>query len=331
MMRKDIRIAVDAMGGDHAPEEIIKGCIEAVKEYEAKILLVGDPEVIQKQLAMHTYKEGYIEVVEAKEVITNDESPVAAIRQKKDSSMVVGLKLVKEKKADAFISAGSTGALLAGGTFIVGRIPGVERPALAPLIPNQKGFSLLIDCGANVDAKPSYLAQFAKMGSIYMENVIGVSKPRVGLINIGEEKEKGNALTKEAYDLIAETNVNFVGNVEAREVPHGKADVLVCDAFIGNVLLKYTEGFALSLFGIIKEELLKTTISKLGAVFAKSAFKRIKQRFDYTEYGGAPLLGLQGVVVKAHGSSNAKAIKSAVKQCIQFVGQEIVQKIESNI
>jgi len=324
-------IAVDAMGGDHAPHEIVKGCVETANLHDIKIILVGNENQIANELSQYSYEQSKISIIHASEVITMEDSPVTAIRKKKDSSMVVGLNLLKQKEADAFISAGSTGALLAGGTFLVGRIKGVERPALAPLIPNKRGFSLLIDCGANMDSKPSYLAQFAQMGSIYMENIIGISSPKVGLVNVGAEKEKGNQLTKEAYSLLEALDLNFIGNIEARDIPYGKADVIVCDAFVGNIILKYTEGFGLSLFDIIKEELMRSTFSKIGALMSKSAFKRVKHRFDYNEYGGAPMLGLQGLVVKAHGSSNAKAIGSAIRQAIKFKQQKIVEQIEQKI
>lgn len=328
-MKKQVTIAVDGMGGDNAPGEIVRGCVQAVKEFPIQILLVGQPTLLQQELSKHEFDHTRLSVIPAEEVITAEESPVVAIRSKKKSSMVVGLQLVKEKKADGFISAGNTGALLAGGTFIVGRMPKVERPALAPLIPHKKGFSLLIDCGANMDAKPSYLAQFAHMGSVYMEQVLNLSNPKVGLINVGAEKEKGNELTKATYELLAQAPIRFIGNVEAREISSGVADVLVCDAFIGNILLKYTEGFGESLFDILKEELTKSVTSKLAAFFLKPSFKRVKDRFDYTEYGGAPLLGLQGLVVKAHGSSNGKAIYSAIKQSIHFVEKEVVEKTQN--
>ncbi len=330
-MNKKIIIAVDGMGGDYAPTEIVKGCVQALQDFPLKLLIVGHPEVLKKELSKYTFNEEQLKVIPAYETITNEDSPVAAIRSKKNSSMVIGLRLLKEKKVDAFISAGNTGALLAGGTFLVGRIPKVQRPALAPLIPHKNGFSLLIDCGANVDAKPSYLAQFAYMGSIYMENILNIPNPKIGLVNIGVEKEKGNEVTKAAYQLLEDSPLNFIGNVEARDISYGVADVIVCDAFIGNIILKYTEGFGQSLFDILKEELLKTPLSKIGAFMLKSSFKNIKKRFDYTEYGGAPLLGLQGLVVKAHGSSNHKAIYSAIKQCIRFTEQDIVSKIQNSI
>ncbi len=328
-MQDMITVAVDAMGGDNAPVEVVKGTIDAIADNRnIKIYLVGHNISINDELSKYTYNKEQIEVVDAKEIIDPCESPVMAIRRKKESSIVKGLQLVKEKKANAFVSAGSTGAILAGGTFIVGRIKGIERPALAPFIPHKNGVSLLIDCGANVDSKASYLVQFAKMGSIYYENVLGVKNPRVALINIGEEESKGNNLVKEAYALLKQEDINFVGNIEAREISSGKADVLVCDAFIGNIILKYTEGFGLTLLGMLKDAFLQDTRSKLGALLLKPALKKFKKKLDYTEYGGAPLLGLEGLVVKTHGSSDAKAIKNTIIQCKTFAEQNINHKIK---
>lgn len=328
-MQEMITIAVDAMGGDNAPNEIIKGCIQSINEdSNIKICLVGNNIIINEQLTKYTYNKEQVEVVDAKEIIETCESPVMAIRRKKDSSLVKGLKLVKEKKADAFVSAGSTGAILAGGTFIVGRVKGVERPALAPLIPNKKGVSLLIDCGANVDSKPSYLVQYAKMGSIYYENVLGVKNPKVALINIGEEESKGNNLVKETYALLKNEDINFIGNIEARDIPEGKADILVCDAFVGNIILKYTEGFGLTMFSMLKQALMQDVRSKIGTLLLKPALKKFKKSLDYAEYGGVPLLGLEGLVVKTHGSADAKAIKNTIIQCKKYSNQKINEKIK---
>ncbi|TCK98314.1 phosphate:acyl-[acyl carrier protein] acyltransferase [Natranaerovirga hydrolytica] len=325
-------IALDAMGGDNAPQAMVKGALDALDHSkDIKIFLVGKKELINKELEQYTYDKTRLEIVHANEVIDTDESPVMAIRKKKDSSLVQGLQLVKDKKVEAFVSSGNTGAVLAGGTFIVGRIKGIDRPALAPLIPTKKGVSLLIDCGANVDAKPSYLVQFAKMGSIYMENVLGIEQPKIGLINIGEEETKGNTLTKETYPLLKEEPIHFVGNVEAREIPSGKADVLVCDAFVGNILLKYTEGLGLTLFGFVKEAIMTNMKSKIGGVLLKKPLKAMAKRFDYTEYGGAPLLGLEGLVVKAHGSADAKVIKNTILQCKKFSNMKINEKIKEKI
>ena len=332
-MQDMIRIAVDAMGGDNAPDEIIKGSMEAVALREdIQVLLVGKEELIREKLKGYSYREQQVEVVNATEVIETAEPPVAAIRTKKDSSIVVGLKLVKEEKADAFVSAGSSGAVLAGGQLLVGRIKGVERPPLAPLIPTEKGVSLLIDCGANVDARPSHLVQFAKMGSIYMEHVMGVKNPRVAIVNIGAEEEKGNALVKETYPLLKECEgINFVGNIEAREIPHGQADVIVCEAFVGNVILKLYEGVGAVLVSKIKAGMMSTLRSKIGALLVKPALKETLKSFDATEYGGAPLLGLRGLVVKTHGSSKAKEVKNSIIQCVTFKEQRINDKIKENI
>lgn len=331
-MNDMLHIAIDAMGGDNAPNAIVEGTIQALEaNKDIKILLVGDKEKINSVLATKKYDKERVEIIHASEMIDIHDAPVMAIRSKKDSSMVKGLNLVKAKQADAFISAGSTGALLAGGTFIVGRINGIERPALAPIIPTKKGVSLLIDCGANVDAKPSYLLQFAKMGSIYMENIIGTKDPKVALINIGEEEEKGNALVKEVYPLLSKQSFNFIGNIEARDIPKGVADVLVCDAFVGNVLLKYTEGFASTFLEIIKEAMVSNMLNKLCALILKPSLKKALKEFDYNKYGGAPLLGLNGLVIKSHGSADANVIKNTILQCVKFSQEKINEKIKQNI
>lgn len=328
----DIVIAVDAMGGDNAPMEIVKGAVEAAKEIDYKIALVGRENDINTELAKYSYDKNKISVVNAAEVIETCEVPTVAIRKKKDSSMVVGLNMVKKGEAAAFVSAGNTGALLTGATVIIGRIPGVERPALGTMIPTEKGMSLLIDAGANVDAKPNYLVQFAKMGSVYVENIFGVPNPKVGLINIGVESEKGNALVKETYGLLnEEAGINFTGNLEARDISLGEVDVMVADAFVGNVVLKLMEGFGKSILKIIKKELMSDLLSKLGAVMAVGAFKRIKKYFDYADVGGAPFLGLKALVVKAHGNSNARAVKGAIKQCVSFIEKDIVNKIAQKL
>ena len=332
-MQEMIKVALDAMGGDNAPDEIIKGAMEAVGLREdIKVFLVGKEELIREKLKAYSYREPQIEVVNATEVIETAEPPVAAIRKKKDSSIVVGMKLVKDGTADAFVSAGSSGAVLVGGQLLVGRIKGVERPPLAPLIPTEKGVSLLVDCGANVDARPSHLVQFAKMGSIYMEHVMGVKNPRVAIVNIGAEEEKGNALVKETFPLLkACTDINFIGSIEAREIPHGQADVIVCEAFVGNVILKLYEGVGAVLISKIKEGMMSSLRSKIGALLVKPALKQTVKSFDASEYGGAPLLGLNGLVVKTHGSSKAKEVKNSIIQCVTFKEQRINDKIRKNI
>ncbi len=328
-------VAVDAMGGDNAPVEIVKGCVEAVKEREdIKVLLVGLADVVQAELTKYTYPTDRIEVVPASQVIETAEPPVMAIRKKKDSSIVVALKLVKEGKVDGFVSAGSSGAVLVGGQVIVGKIKGVERAPLAPLIPTKKGVSLLIDCGANVDARSSHLVQFARMGSIYMEHVVGIPNPKVAIVNIGAEEEKGNALVKETYPLLKECkDINFIGSIEARDIPSGQADVIVCEAFVGNVILKLYEGLSSTLIGVIKTGLMSTLRSKIesGILPALPALKNTLKAFDASAYGGAPLLGLKGLVVKTHGSSKAKEIKNSIIQCVSFKEQDISGKIQANI
>ena len=326
-------VALDAMGGDNAPKEMIKGAVQALEKTDAvQVLLVGKEDVIRAELAQYTYDKARIEVVNATEVIETAEPPVNAIRRKKDSSIVVGMKLVKEGQADAFVSAGSSGAVLVGGQVIVGRIKGVERPPLAPLIPTEKGVSLLVDCGANVDARPSHLVQFAKMGSIYMEHVVGIKNPKVGIVNIGAEEEKGNALVKETFPLLkGEKNINFIGSVEAREIPHGQADVIVCEAFAGNIILKLFEGVGSVLISEIKKGMMGSLRSKIGALLVKPALKKTLKSFDSSEYGGAPLLGLNGLVVKTHGSSTAKEICNTIIQCVTFKEQKINEKIKESI
>ena len=326
-------IALDAMGGDNGPAEMIKGAMDAIaKEPFMKVFLVGREDVIQKELTNYQYNKEQIEVVNATEVIETAEPPVNAIRRKKDSSIVVGMKMVKEGKADAFVSAGSSGAILVGGQVLIGRIKGVERPPLAPLIPTEKGVTLLIDCGANVDARPSHLVQFAKMGSIYMEHVLGIQNPRVGIVNIGAEEEKGNALVKETFPLLKEEKgIHFIGSVEAREIPHGQADVVVCEAFAGNIILKLYEGVGAVLIQKVKEGMMTTLRSKIGALLIKPALKATLKTFDASEYGGAPLLGLNGLVVKTHGSAKAKEVSNTLTQCVTFKRQKINEKIKECI
>lgn len=332
-MQERVKVVVDAMGGDNAPAEIVKGAVEAVNERkDIKVFLTGKKPVVDAQLQNYTYDKDQIEVVDAQEVIETAEPPVVAIRKKKNSSIVVGLNMVKKKEADAFVSSGSTGAVLVGGQLIVGRIKGIERPPLAPLIPTKNGVALLVDCGANVDARPSHLVQFAKMGSIYMENVVGIKNPKVGIVNIGAEEEKGNALVKGTYPLLKECkDINFVGSIEARDIPSGACDVVVCEAFVGNVILKLYEGVGATLISKVKEGMMGSLRSKIGALLVKPALKATLKSFDASQYGGAPLLGLNGLVVKSHGSSKAVEIKNSIIQCVQFTRQGISEKIRENI
>ena len=333
-MSEMVKVVVDAMGGDNAPEEPVKAAVEAVKEKEnIQVILTGVQDVIEAELRKYPdYPKDRIRVVHASQVIETAEPPVMAIQKKKDSSIVVGLNLVKKQEADAFVSSGSTGAVLVGGQVIVGRIKGIQRPPLAPLIPTAKGVSLLIDCGANVDARPNHLVQFAQMGSIYMEDVVGVKNPRVAIVNIGAEEAKGNALVKETYPLLkACKNINFIGSIEARDIPKGEADVIVTEAFVGNVILKLEEGLASTLIHVIKEGMMSTTRSKIGGLLVKPALKDTLKTFDATEYGGAPLLGLKGLVVKIHGSAKAKETKTAIFQCVTFKEQRINEKIVAHL
>ena len=317
-MERNIVVAIDAMGGDNAPFEIVKGVVEAVKLYPVKVLLVGKEDIVNKELSSYSYEKESIDVINADEVIGTDEAPTEAIRKKKNSSMMVGLTLVKEKKASAFISAGSTGAIFVGGTVTVGRIKGIDRPALATCLPTLKGFSLLLDSGANVDCKPQYLEQFAKMGSVYAETVLGMKNPTVGLANIGVEKEKGNML------------VNFIGNAEIVDIPSGVADIIVCDGFVGNTILKLSEGLSKSLLTIIKGEITKGPY-KLAAAALKKPFSNIKKSFDSDQVGGAPYIGLKSLVMKMHGSCKSPAVVNCVKSAINFIENDTVAKIEKLI
>lgn len=326
-----MKVVIDAMGGDNAPFVTVEGAVQAVKSYDVSIILTGNQPLLEGELSKYEYPKEKIEVIHCTEQVTNEDKPVIAIRKKKDSSMVVGLKLVKEKKADAIISAGNTGALLAGGLLILGRIKGIDRPALAPVYPTTKGMSVLIDGGANADCKPKNFLEFGIMGSIYSEKVLNVKNPKVCTANIGIEEEKGNDIVKEAHKLCKEGPFNFQGNVEARDIPSGYADVIVCDGFTGNIILKLTEGLASSIFSILKQEFVKNTFRKIGALLLKSGLQDFKERFDYTEYGGAPFLGVNGILIKAHGSSDGKAIKNAVKQASKFVNNKVIENIAEEI
>ncbi len=329
-MAELVNIAVDAMGGDNAPAEIVKGAVLSLdKAKDLKVTLVGREDDVRAELSKYTYDPDRIEVIHASEVIEMAEPPVMAVRNKKDSSLVKCMYLVKEGKCDALVTAGSTGAFLVGGQIIVGRIKGVERPPLAPFIPTVNGRCLLLDCGANVDARPSQLVQFAKIGSAYAKKVCGIESPRVGIVNIGAEEEKGNALVKETFPLLKATpEINFIGSVEARDIPYGGADVVVCEAFVGNVILKMYEGVGSALLKSMKEAFMSTTRSKIGAALAKPALKKTLKAYDVNQYGGAPLLGCNGLLVKTHGSSKAVSITNSILQCKTFADQNINDDIK---
>ncbi len=332
-MSELVRVAVDAMGGDNAPFVTVKGSVDAVKENSnLKVFLVGQEEVVNAELSKYDYPKDKIEVVNATEVIEMAEPPVMAIRKKKDSSIVKAMYMVAHGEADAYVSAGSTGATLVGGQVIVGRLKGVDRAPLAPLIPTEKGTSLLIDCGANVDARSSHLVQFAKMGTVYMENIMGIKNPTVGIVNIGAEEEKGNALVKETFPLLKNCpDINFIGSVEARDIPAGGADIIVCEAFTGNVILKMYEGVAKSMMHIIKGSLMSSLKTKIGALLIKDDLKKSLSNYSLDQYGGAPMLGLKGLVVKTHGSANDIEVKNSILQCVTFTEQKISEKISAKI
>lgn len=326
-----MKIVVDAMGGDNAPIEIIKGCLLARDEYNVDIILTGRENEIKKELEKHKNNFKKIDIINADEVITNDDKPVKAIRKKKNSSLVVGLNAVKNKEGDAFVSAGNTGAILSGGLFILGRINGIERPAIAPIMPTMNGFSLLIDAGANVDCKPEYLKQFAIMGSIYVEKVLGISSPSIGIANIGTEEGKGNKLVIDTYELLKNSDLNFYGNIECRDIPKGLVNIIVCDGFVGNTILKLTEGLMHEIMHGLKNEINSSIKSKLGGLLVKSSLTNFKSRFTYNEYGGAPLVGMKAPVIKAHGSSDEIAIKNAIRQAKEYTEKNINKLIEENI
>ena len=332
-MSELVRVAVDAMGGDNAPFINVKGAVDAVKESDnLKVFLVGKSDIIESELSKYDYNKERIEVVNASEVIEMAEPPVMAIRTKKDSSIVRAMYMVNHGEADAYVSARSTGATLVGGQVIVGRLKGVDRAPLAPLIPTEKGNSLLIDCGANVDARSNHLVQFAKMGSVYMENIMGIKNPTVAIVNIGAEEEKGNALVKETFPLLKNCpDINFIGSIEARDIPAGGADVIVCEAFTGNVILKMYEGVAKSMMHVIKGSLMSSLKTKIGALLIKDELKKSLGNYSMDKYGGAPMLGLKGLVVKTHGSATDVEVKNSILQCVTFTEQKISEKISEKL
>ncbi|MGO1469334.1 MAG: phosphate acyltransferase PlsX [Tissierella sp.] len=324
-----MKIIVDGMGGDNAPGEIIKGCINAIKKFDINIIIVGNKEKIEKELKIYDYNKEKIEILHAEDIITNNDDPALAIRRKKNSSMVLGLKSLKNGLGDGFLSAGNTGALLAGGLFVIKRIKGIDRAALTSVYPTKKGISLIVDAGANVDSKPEYLEQFGIMGSVYMENILARKNPTIGLVSVGTEEGKGNNLVKGTYSLLKEAPINFIGNIEARDIPMGEADVIIADGFVGNVILKLTEGVASFLLSELKDIYNKDIFSKMSALLVKSGLDELKSKADYREYGGVPLLGIQKPVVKAHGSSDALAIENGIRQLIDFIDKDVINIIKN--
>lgn len=323
-----MKIGIDAMGGDHAPKSVIDGAILALDQINSTIVLYGDREVLERELSHRTYDHSRIEVVHCTEVIEADDKPVKAIRTKKDASMVRGFDDVKEDTIQAFMSAGNTGALLAGGTLKIGRVKGIKRPALTTVYPTDKGISILVDAGANTECDPINLQQFAFMGHLYAKEVIGITDPITGLVNIGTETEKGSQLYQDSHALLAETKgIRFMGNLEARDISTGLADVIVCDGFTGNVILKLSEGIAKSFGSAIKSAIMANTFSKIGGLLIKKGLDAFKKKMDYTEYGGAPLLGLKKPIVKAHGSSNGKAIMNAIRYAEKYASNDIITKM----
>jgi len=332
-MAQRMKIGIDAMGGDYAPKEIINGSLMAAEKFkDIELVFFGDELQIVSEINTHdSALHDRIEIVHTDEVISNDDPPVAAIKNKKNASLSRGLDYLKENKVDVFISAGSTGALMAGALLKLGRIPGIDRPALVPSLPTATGLVALIDGGSNTDCKPINLIQFAMMGSIYAEEVLGVKNPRIGLLNIGTEEEKGNELAKQTYGRLKELPLNFVGNIEGRDVPYGKCDVLVCDGFVGNAVLKSMEGIASLIIDMLKAEMKKNYLTKFGALLLKSGFKNILKKMDYKEYGGAPLLGIDGIIIKAHGNSDARAFLNALVQARTFVEHDVLNHLRTQV
>jgi len=327
----DVCIALDAMGGDHAPSEVVKGAVLAAAEFAVEIILVGQEDVVRRELAAAGGTPRNISVFDAREIVTMEDTALAPLRRKRNSSVRVCANLVAEGKANAFVSAGNTGATWTSARAVMGMIEGVSRPALAAVVPSLKGHTLLLDVGANVDAKPNHLREFAVMGHFYAQMLFDVGAPRVGLLSIGEEEGKGNELTKETYRVLKETGLNFIGNAEGRDVFNGNADVVVCDGFIGNVVLKASEALGEFVSTTLRQEMMKTLPRKIGGMLAKSAFEGLKKRMDYSEYGGAPLLGVKGGCIVCHGRSNAKAIKNAIRVARNFAINRIDEKIMTKV
>ena len=328
-----MKVILDGMGGDHAPREIVKGAIQAIELIDDEIIIVGQEDAINKELKKGKYKGDRITVVHAPEEITMHDTPVKAIREKKNSSLVVGLNMLKDGTGDLFVSAGNTGALIVGARLILGRIRGIDRPALASIYPDMESMQpcLLVDAGASAESKAQNLLEYGLMGSIFIEKVWNRENPRVGLVNLGAEESKGTSVTKDAYQRLSMSQLNFIGNVEARDVPKGVCDVIVCDGFVGNVILKLTEGVSLTIFKLVKNAITENLKSKIGALFIKSQLMKLKNEFDYEEYGGAPVLGVNGPVMKMHGSSTATAVKNAIIRGIPYAKENVVDIIREEM
>jgi len=322
-----MKIVVDAMGGDYAPRVVIEGVVEAVKTYNIEVVLVGDLEKINSFLKKFNYPKEQILIEPASEVIQMGEPAASSVRRKRDSSIVVGINLVKEEKADAFVSAGNTGAVVCAATLGLGLLPGIERPGIAVITPTLKGFSLIIDVGANIEAKPKHLLQYAIMADAYLNYILNKPHPRIGILNIGEEESKGTELIKETHQLLEKSNLNFIGNVEAKDLFSGKAEIILCDGFVGNVALKVTESVAETMQVFLKKHLSNNFLGKLGILFLSRSFRRFRKDLDYSEYGGAPLLGVNGVVIIGHGRSNVNAIKNAIRVAKEEVERRFNEKI----
>ena len=326
-----MKIVVDAMGSDRHPQPDVEGAVQAAREYGVEIVLVGNKDVVEPELAKYDLSGLALSVVHTSQIIEMKEHPAAAVKSKKDASMVVGMKMLKQRQVDAFVSAGNSGGVLASALFYLGRIKGVKRPALSSVFPTRKGACFLLDLGANADCKPEYLLQFAIMGSVYAERVLGIPNPRVAIVSNGEEEGKGNALVQATYPLLKASGLNFIGNAEGKDIPAGLADVVVTDGFTGNVIVKLSEGVAGFLLGVLKEEIKSRPLATLGALLAKPAFKQVAKRLDYREYGGGPLLGVDGVVIVAHGRSDSLAIKNAIRVAKQAVEMDTLNTIRDGI
>jgi len=326
-----MKIILDAMGGDFAPKEQVLGGCFAAEKLGVEIILVGDENQIKKEMELYNGDKSSVSIYHCSEKIENDDDPIRSVRKKKDSSVVVGMQLLKDGKGDAFVCSGNTGALIAAASLTLGRLEGIERPALTPILPTQKGPAALLDAGANSMCSPENLYYFAIMGSYYMQEVMNIKNPRVGLVNIGIEEHKGSKLTKEAFELLKKAPINFIGNIEARNIPYGDADVIVTDGFTGNVILKLTEGLGKFFTGEIKSIFLKNIKTKIASIFVKDGLKEFKNKLDYKEFGGAPLLGVDGIVIKAHGSSDSRAIYNAVRQAKKAVEANLTDVLKINL